>query len=623
MNYYYILRTILCILGAIPEFCSCSENGNGSESSDTREETNINTNTNTNSNTNTNNNINNHKLRNEFVQAMDRAYGRKKNDETFLSRLSELAIPASEHPGFMRSQSQTTYERNYNRNLEDEYDYENYAYAVNLTNYALKYIGCSNIRTWSDDLAAGDNNDDDNNIDSVLRMDRFVLLRLCPRDSCSNYNKYGCMENFGDYLIPMETYLQVMAETYFAQYQEYCETCYECMNAATDDNNNDDDGANNNGNDDGDDYYNNGDDGNYNDDGGGRRRLNDDANDAWYNYNYNNYVDDDDANNANQAAGCYYYAVCENYQNACQEYSNLGFDLQDYFACAEFNIGNGVGYLGPHCSSDGKKISMGIFSDQYCNQYSADLSEVSSYMSVNENELEAYYSDNCISCLASVSSHFPLFVYSRFGILITSATNDGKSVCFCVYTTSQIRLYLPLLLFELKDGYLLDTDNDDDAYSDIAEVCDALYGVSAKCNKYMGNDDNYVSTNQEAQEDTVCDFISDLLTNSYDEYGEIVLQQDGWMTYVPDILNTIPKWQKYALSASILSVICMFVYACYLYRKITRRKIIWYPRGRKGYSTSYPGMEPTSINGRLHSGIIQGRSHSSGNFEMKDGGIIS
>merc|ERR1712238_294742 len=299
----------------------------------------------------------------------------------------------------------------------------------------------------------GDNNDDDNNIDSVLRMDRFVLLRLCPRDSCSNYNKYGCMENFGDYLIPMETYLQVMAETYFAQYQEYCETCYECMNAATDDNNNDDDGANNNGNDDGDDYYNNGDDGNYNDDGGRRRRLNDDANDAWYNYNYNNYVDDDDANNANQAEGCYYYAVCENYQNACQEYSNLGFDLQDYFACAEFNIGNGVGYLGPHCSSDGKKISMGIFSDQYCNQYSADLSEVSSYMSVNENELEAYYYDNCVS----------------------------------------------------KD--------------------------------------------QETQEDTVCDFISDLLTNSYDEYGEIVLQQDGWMTYVPDILNTIPKWQKYALSA--------------------------------------------------------------------------
>lgn len=121
----------------------------------------------------------------------------------------------------------------------------------------------------------------------------------------------------------------------------------------------------------------------------------------------------------------------------------------------------------------------------------------------------------------------------------------------------------------------------------------------------------------------MCNFISSLLTNSYDEYGEIVLQQDGWMTYVPDILNTIPKWQKYALAASILSMICMFIYAGYLYRKITRRKIIWYPRGRKGYSTSYPGMEPTSIDGRLHSGIIQGRSHSSGNFEMKDGGIIT
>jgi hypothetical protein len=122
----------------------------------------------------------------------------------------------------------------------------------------------------------------------------------------------------------------------------------------------------------------------------------------------------------------------------------------------------------------------------------------------------------------------------------------------------------------------------------------------------------------------VCNFITNLLTKSYDEYGEIILLQSGWqMTSVPDMINTTPRWQMYVLSTSILSVIGMFIYACYLYRKITHRKNLWYPRGRKGYSTRYPGMDPTSIDGRGHSGIMQGRSQSSTFFEMRDGGVLS
>ena len=371
-------------------------------------------------------------VRNEFVRAMDQALGRKKNDEILRHRLKELAIPANSHPGYMRSQQQLNPDGN--RQLEEYQDY-----AIDLTEYALKYIGCSNIRTWSDDLAAENNKN--RGTDSVLQMDQFVVLRLCPRDSCSNYNQYGCLQNFGDYLIPMEIYLQTMAETYFTQYEEYCETCYECMSDMNNNNNyNNDDGGNNNGddgnyynnnynNDDGGNYnnnnYNNGDDGNYynnnynnNDDGNynnGGRRLNDDA----YSY-YNNYGADDAAaddaaggddyyaqnnynGNQNQAGNCQYYAACTNYRSACQEYTNLGFDLEDYFECAEFKMGNSGGYLGPHCASDGKTISMGIFNDENCNEFSADISEISSYMAVQEDELEAYYADKCISCLASVS----------------------------------------------------------------------------------------------------------------------------------------------------------------------------------------------------------------------------
>jgi len=571
------LLTILCILGAgsIPRFCNAT--------------------------TTTTTSGRNASVRNEFVLAMDQAMGKKKNDETFRKRLGQLAIPASSHPGYMRSQQHeqilSSTEEN-NRHLEEYQDY-----GIDLTEYALKYIGCSNIRTWSDDLAAEGNNNNNGYTDSVLKMDKFVVLRLCPRDSCSNYNQMGCQEQFGDYLIPMETYLQTMAETYFTQYQEYCEYCYECMAYV---NNNGEGNSNNyynNAADDGN-YYSNGDDGNYNNGDDGGRRLNDDAT---YNY-YSSYAygaddaaaddaaaddaaaddaagggDDDNNNqyyyngnqNANQGESCEYYAVCAGYQTACQEYSNLGFDLEDYFECAEFNIGNSAGYLGPHCASDGKTISMGIFNDEYCNDYKADLSEVSSYMAVNDNDLQAYYSNNCISCLAS-------------------------------------------------DGYTLEAANDDDSYTAVSDICGALYGEGAKCNKYMGNDGNIASANQESQEDTVCNFIQNLLTNSYNEYGEIVLNEVGWKSYIPDVreVSRMAQWQKYVLSVSILASVSMYVYAAFLYRQIKERKYTWYPRGRKGYSTGYPG-DPTSMDGRLNSGILQGRSHSSGHFEMKNGGLLS
>lgn len=556
------------------------------------------------------------KAQTEFVRAMDRAMGQKKKKELFHSRLRQLAVPAESHPAYMKSQGLKTKGR---RKLDEEYEFV----ALDLSQYAMKYIGCSNIRTWSDDHAAEDDND------TVLKMDKFVVLRLCPRDSCSNYNEYGCLEQFGDYLVPMEAYLQIMAETYFAQYEEYCETCYECMTGQGNKNNNDANAYYNYY--DGDyqnayeNYYNNNNNyayyggGNYNRYNGnynnGGRRLNDDAYavddaaaanddaaaavddayavagddaavagdddavddagaavDDFYENQDNN--DDGNQNEFNAAEDCEYYSVCANYKSACNEYSNLGFDVEDYFECGAFNIGNTAGYLGPHCASDGKTISLGIYSDEDCNDYTSDISQIASYLSIDENELESYYTDNCISCLAS-------------------------------------------------DEYELDAEENDDGSGTISEFCDALYEESAKCNRYMGNDGKYAHANQESQEGTVCNFIENLIKKSYDEYGEIVLQEIWWKTYIPDMesMNAVTPKQKWALSVSLLSCIAMFSYASYLYRKIKVKRGAWFPRGKKGYST-YPGAPSTPIDSRLHSGIIQGRSHSS-LFEMKNGGTLS
>jgi hypothetical protein len=361
-------------------------------------------------------------LRAEFVRAMEQVSGHIPKKEVLLSRLKEAAMPAHSYPDYYGplsslSTPSNSFSTEIARNLEEYQEY-----GINLTQYALKYIGCSNIKTWSDELAQEGN--------SVLKTDRFVVLRLCPRDSCSNYNDYGCLEHFGDYLIPMEVYLQIMAETFFTQYVEYCETCYECMTGQQANNN-----YNNNNNNNGNQNY------NYNNNGGRRRQLDQAGDDAWYkNWNYGNknnyyrYNDDghayyqdnnaygngnagDDAwynsNNGNgdDAANnqqnddnynCDKYAVCENYKTACQDYTNLAFDMLDYFQCAAFNIGGGVGYMGPHCASDGKTISMGVFSDENCFEFNADLKDMSSYMQVSDSELSAYTSDNCISCLASV-----------------------------------------------------------------------------------------------------------------------------------------------------------------------------------------------------------------------------
>jgi hypothetical protein len=410
------------ILVALPQFCASSSSSSSSSSGSAS------------GTSSSSNGSQQRALRADFVKAMEQATGRNpKQEKSFFSRLAEVATPAKAYPGYDNDASSSSpFSTETARNLEEYQEY-----GINLTQYALKYIGCSNIKTWSDQQAAEGN--------SVLKTDRFVVLRLCPRESCSNYNEYGCLEQFGDYLIPMEVYLQIMAETFFAQYVEYCETCYQCMTGQQANNNyNNNNGYQNyyynNNNNNG--YNGNNQNYNYNYNNGGRD-LNQAGDDAWYkNWNYGNgnknygYTDDgganyknnnaygngygdDDAANAEQVNDdnynnnqyqCDLYDVCENYKTACQDYTNLAFDMIDYFQCAEFNIGGGVGYMGPHCAADGKTISMGVFSDENCYEFSADLKDMSSYLQVSDSELSDYTSSNCISCLASVRDFCCCFV---------------------------------------------------------------------------------------------------------------------------------------------------------------------------------------------------------------------
>jgi hypothetical protein len=176
----------------------------------------------------------------QFVQEMERIEQeilQRKSQKSLQERLLQVAkqvLPDTQIPFFTTSSSKRHLANNYNNNNYNNYqqqqqkndDYlSNYIYAydnsVDLSGFAMKYVGCQNVHQWDDNLADGRT--------SPLAMNRFVMFRMCKANDCSSYNKWGCNYNYGEYVIPMEDYSAIMAEYHFEQYGRFCKTCYRCM----------------------------------------------------------------------------------------------------------------------------------------------------------------------------------------------------------------------------------------------------------------------------------------------------------------------------------------------------------------------------------------------------------
>lgn len=226
---------------------------------------------------------------------------------------------------------------------------------LDLKDYALKYVGCQNVKSWSDNLA------EDADSTSVLGLERFVIFRLCNAELCSSYNKYGCNQDYGEFMIEMEYYLEAMASYHYDRYSQYCATCQQCMTSQ------DDDGA------------------------------------AVYN-NTDDQVNDGNATSWSAETDCEFYDACENYKEACYQYASGETQYEDFFTCTEFEVGNNVAYLGPHCSGDGKTIQIGIFDDDECKSYLGDMVDLQQFtgMTFEDDGLAFYDSGSCISCISEV-----------------------------------------------------------------------------------------------------------------------------------------------------------------------------------------------------------------------------
>ena len=97
---------------------------------------------------------------------------------------------------------------------------------------SLKFQGCHSVQEWNEE-ADGDE-------DLRIATKRLVRFRLCPSTDCSMESAYGCKEGYGDYVMPMEDYLEAYFEAveqdqeYNCEYEREYGDCAYCENANDD-----------------------------------------------------------------------------------------------------------------------------------------------------------------------------------------------------------------------------------------------------------------------------------------------------------------------------------------------------------------------------------------------------
>ena len=369
---------------------------------------------------------------------------------------------------------------NGNQNQNEEPDWGSFGFDPSA--YSLKYTACSAIAEL--------NNNADENAESMTITRRFVVFRLCPTDTCGNYHSSyshnqsdedmdtstssfaantqeaaadfdgnlgsnylgsrGCGSSYGEYLVPLQAYVEEYAVYKEEQSEVFCQYCATCMyfeqyfysgnrDLAVDGGigKDRDLGA--------DDYY----------------QMDDDAAAA------NMYVD---KNNGEKHA-CKYYSACENYLDVCEaEEANANADddqqnqkaegdgedqYEQFLECVQWDGDNNNGnayyydglYIGPQCAQDGYSIEFGVFSDEYCSTpiSGVSASKITGIQNFGADYFSSFYDEECITCQESVSFSISalttIYTFPPFEVNLVLATirspinpvSDSSFPSHCVY----------------------------------------------------------------------------------------------------------------------------------------------------------------------------------------------
>lgn len=261
----------------------------------------------------------------------------------------------------------------YNVQQEEEEEYysdnfdDDYFSRKNLRSfqgYSLKFATCQTVQRFSAEAVQRGEY-------SSMVSDDIVVLRLCPSKSCSAYAQYGCSSGYGEYAMTASEYMTIIMKYNFAKEQRFCEFCDICNQG----------------------------------------------------YGSSKFYDAD---------------ACYTYSNECSYYSNCGnnddgggagsvyLKYLDYMGCKKMQYNGNYYWVSPHCDTEGK-ISMGIYYDNYCDQYAGDEVDVSKYMgnNFNFNFFSKAQEVECLDCSESVSLFlstsvvsFYLFIYFKWKIIL-------------------------------------------------------------------------------------------------------------------------------------------------------------------------------------------------------------
>eukprot|EP00588_Corethron_pennatum_P001321 CAMPEP_0194298960 /NCGR_PEP_ID=MMETSP0169-20130528/60450_1 /TAXON_ID=218684 /ORGANISM="Corethron pennatum, Strain L29A3" /LENGTH=547 /DNA_ID=CAMNT_0039049013 /DNA_START=463 /DNA_END=2107 /DNA_ORIENTATION=+ len=339
----------------------------------------------------------------------------------------------------------------------------------------------------------------------------------------SNYCSSGCNSDYAEYVIDMETYVAALIEMKQESVENYCGQCQE------------------------------------------------------------NCQQDDDA-----AA---YEGDCADCMEECDAYDALeenGYgDASEYTECQDAGNDDDANayYTGAYCSDDGSKISIGVFSDEYCSSLVSGKSaaKMLGVTALSTHILSATYSSDCISCLKEqeeaqdeddqAESKISIGVFSdEYCSSLISGQDAAETLGVTALSTHILgATYSSDCISCLKEQEEAQDEDDqaEEQEAETSETCQALYDSAGKCESPTGFQGGYLEyySSQASNEDDICNFISSLDSGTYDQTGEIVIGEGGVKTVSGG--STATGGQKFFLTVLILSTAGLAGYAAMLHQKIT------------------------------------------------------
>ena len=219
-----------------------------------------------------------------------------------------------------------------------------------VNDFSIKYQGCHHIVQWNQEANGQD--------DVRIYTKRLVRFRLCPADTCSADLAGGCQSGYGDYIVDMDTYL----EMYWNAKEEDDEiSCQWLLNDVCECDENDDQ-----------DYC------------------------LW------------------DCAAAYGREDCiegGNPNNENGEEQEEQINYQEFMECKQIEANNNQNqnnqnnngeevayYSGPYCSEQGGAIKIGVFTDDQCTEFAEGVSLYDLTGVYNMYTEESIVSETCVTC---------------------------------------------------------------------------------------------------------------------------------------------------------------------------------------------------------------------------------